>query len=133
MRRAQYRLPALAPGTQDGECALFHFPGQGGSVQANLDRWYGQFEQPDGGSTARRARLESFEASGLPVTLVQVSGTYVASTGPRSGGDPKAGYAMVAGVVETTVGPWFLKCVGPEETIRAAAPSVRALLMTAQP
>ncbi|MGH7340579.1 MAG: hypothetical protein ACREKH_08835, partial [Candidatus Rokuibacteriota bacterium] len=37
MRRAQYRLPALAPETQDGECALFHFPGQGGSVQANLD------------------------------------------------------------------------------------------------
>ncbi|HET9481033.1 MAG TPA: hypothetical protein VFP98_04685 [Candidatus Polarisedimenticolia bacterium] len=143
MRLAQYRIPPAAGDPQAGECALFHFPGQGGTVQANLDRWYGQFEQPDGGSTAERARVETFTAAGgLAVTLTDVSGTYLASMGSMSpmGSVPadhpspaRTGYRMVAGVVETAAGPWFLKCVGPEATMAAAAPSIRSSLQTARP
>jgi len=132
MRLAQYSVPG-PEGQAPAECALFHFPGQGGSVQANLDRWYDQFSQPDGGSTAEKAQVENFEAGGHPVTFVRATGTYMASMGPMAGGgEPLTGYALGAGVIETEQGPWFLKCTGPEATIDAAAPDIRALLDTVQ-
>ena len=61
MRKDQMILPGIEGGPA-GELAVFFFPGTGGSVQANLDRWYGQFTQPDGSSTkekdnASRCRL----------------------------------------------------------------------------
>jgi len=132
MRVAQYRITPAPGDAEPGECALFHFPGQGGSVDANLQRWYGQFQQPDGGSTAERARVENLQANGLPVTLVEVSGTYTASMGGMGGGAAKPGYGMVAGVIVTSEGPWFLKCIGPEATMEAVAPGMRALLATVQ-
>jgi len=130
MRVAQYRITPAPGDSEPGECALFHFPGQGGSVEANLQRWYGQFEQPDGGSTEERARVENFQTNGLPVTFVEAPGTYTASMGGMGGGGPKPGYGMVAGVVVTSEGPWFLKCIGPEATMQAVAPGVRAMLGT---
>ena len=48
MRLAQYRLPGLEGDPEDAELAVFYFGGQGGSVQANVDRWIGQFSNPDG-------------------------------------------------------------------------------------
>ena len=54
MRLAQYRLPG--DGAGDAVLAVFHFgSNQGGSVDANIDRWYGQFSQPDGGDTKARS------------------------------------------------------------------------------
>ncbi|MFQ5702013.1 MAG: hypothetical protein ACE5HU_09235, partial [Acidobacteriota bacterium] len=102
-----------------------------GTVGANLQRWYGQFVQPDGKDTADTARVDRFNAGGLAVTVVRVAGTYTASGGPTMrGGVPRPDYGMVAGVIETGGGPWFLKCVGPETTVRAAAPGIRAALST---
>ena len=133
MRLAQYRVPAEPGDPDESECGLFHFPGTGGTVQANLDRWYGQFQQPDGSSTTEKATVETFESNGLAVTLVEVGGTYSGSMGPMEGGGAKEGYRMVAGVVETAEGPWFLKCTGPDATMRAAAPSVREVLESVGP
>ncbi len=54
MRLAQWSYGAKS------EVVIFYFgSGQGGSVEANLDRWYGQFQQPDGGSTRERAKVRS--------------------------------------------------------------------------
>ena len=39
MRKAQYKLSGRAG---PGECVLFHFPGGGGSVEANIKRWESQ-------------------------------------------------------------------------------------------
>jgi hypothetical protein len=43
MRLATYTIAAT--GDHEGaECGVYYFgPGQGGSIQANLDRWIGQF------------------------------------------------------------------------------------------
>src|SRR5262245_39243612 len=47
VRAAQYKIPGS--GGQDGELILFYFgKDKGGSVQDNLERWYGQFTRPDG-------------------------------------------------------------------------------------
>src|SRR5258708_13344306 len=52
MRVATYTVPA-PPGGETGECAVFAFgPGQGGTVDANVQRWSAQFE---GGPAPQRA------------------------------------------------------------------------------
>ena len=119
MRKAQFALPRAEGDAGDGELVVFYFgPGQGGSVEANIDRWIGQFAQPDGSSSKDKAKVSKKEVSGLAVTRVDLSGTYQA---PMMPGAPErhnsAGYRMLAAVVETPEGPWFFKLVGPEKTI----------------
>jgi hypothetical protein len=55
MRVATYPV-APAPGdSSGGECAVYFFGvGQGGSVQANIDRWEAQFKDPGGKPAPRR-------------------------------------------------------------------------------
>ncbi|MCI0489488.1 MAG: hypothetical protein L0229_23090 [Blastocatellia bacterium] len=119
MRVAQYRLPQAEGDSEDGSLVLYYFgEGQGGSVQANLDRWIGQMEQPDGGSSKEKATTETMTVNGLNATLLDVQGTYTAEMMP-GGGDRhnKSNYRMRAAVVETPRGAYFVKLVGPANTI----------------
>jgi len=116
MRKAQYVLPKVAGDAEDGELAVFYFGlGQGGSVEANIERWIGQISQPDGSSSKDKAKTNKKEIGGMPVTFVDVSGTY--SAGMMSNAPPRQGYRMLAAVAETPEGPWFFKLTGPEKTI----------------
>jgi hypothetical protein len=119
MRKAQFLLPKAEGDGADAELVVFYFgPGQGGSVEANIDRWVGQFGQPDGASSRDKAKTTKSETSGMAVTFVDLAGTYQAPIMP---GAPEAhnspGYRLLASVVETPEGPWFFKLVGPEKTI----------------
>lgn len=125
MRKAEFRWPGVE-GNEDAEMAVFFFPGTGGSVQANLERWYGQFKQADGSATAARAHTQKVDAKGLAVTVTHVTGTYLKSQSPMMMSGPveeKPNYAMLAAIVETANGPWFFKATGPETTISHWRPS----------
>ncbi len=119
MRKAQYRWPGVE-GEGDADMALFHFPGTGGGVEENLQRWYGQFVQPDGTPSEEKAEKSSLQVGGMNVTIVFLTGTYLESTSPMMSGpvEEKPDYAMLAAIVETPNGPWFFKATGPEKTIR---------------
>ena len=119
MRVAQYRLPQAEGDTEDGSLVLFYFgEGQGGSIQANLDRWIGQMEQSDGGSSKEKAKTDTITVNGLNATLLDVSGNYTAEMMPGGGErHNKSNYRMRAAVVETPKGAYFIKLVGPEKTI----------------
>src|SRR5262245_35026478 len=82
MRVAQYLLPRAAGDAEDGELIVYFFGGQGGSVQANLDRWLGQMEQPDGRPSKTVATTETFAVNGMKVTVLDVSGKYIAEMAP---------------------------------------------------
>ena len=118
MRVAQYALPRAPGDAEDGELIVYFFGGQGGSVQANLDRWLGQMEQPDGRPSKAVATTEVLTVSGMKVTVLDVSGKYVAEMAP---GSPtrynKPGFRLKAAVVETTGGPYFVKLTGPAKTV----------------
>lgn len=129
MRKAEFRWPGVE-GNEEAEMAVFFFPDAGGSVQANLDRWYGQFKQTDGSTTAQRAHTEKVDASGLAVTVTHVTGIYLKSQSPMMSGpvEEKPNYAMLAAIVETANGPWFFKATGPEATITHWRPSFDAFV-----
>ena len=119
MRVAQYRLPKAEGDAENGSVVLYYFgQGQGGSTVSNIERWVSQMKQADGGSSKAVAREERFEVNGLKVTTVDVGGTYVAETTPGSGTfENKPGYRLLAAVVETPNGSYFVKLLGPEKTV----------------
>lgn len=118
MRVAQYRLPRAEGDAEDGSLVLYYFSGQGGSVQANLDRWIGQMDQPDGSSSRDKAKTEQTTVNGLQVTVLDVTGTYKAEVAPMSSERVnKPNFRMIAAVVETSTGPYFFKLVGPAKTV----------------
>ena len=123
MRVATYRVPA-AGGAEPGEVAVFFFgPGQGGSVDANVERWSSQFE----GSP--RAERSEKRVSGLGVTLVRIAGTYLAPGGPMmqsQGARPD--YRLLGAIVEAPGGLVFFKLTGPAPTIAAAQAAFDALV-----
>ena len=119
MRVADFALPKVAGDAEDATLTLYFFGGQGGSVQANLDRWIGQMSQPDGRASKDVAKTTTLKtASGLDVTVIDLSGTYIAEVAP---GSPerfnKPGFRLRAAVVTTPEGPYFVKLVGPAKTV----------------
>jgi len=134
-RVAQYRLPPPAGETGDASLVVYYFGSSGaGNVRANLDRWCGQFEQPDGGSSTDAARIEQREINGLEVHTVDLAGTYVAETSPGSGvhrNEPDS--RLLAAVVLTEAGPYYIKLIGPALTVGSWKTTYDDLLATLQP
>ena len=132
MRVAQYALPRAAGDSEDGELIVYFFGGQGGSVQANLDRWLGQMAQPDGRPSKAVATTETLTVNGMKITVLDVSGTYVAEMAP---GSPtrhnKPGFRLKAAVVETGGGPYFVKLTGPAKTVERWNTAFAAFLKSA--
>jgi hypothetical protein len=115
MRVAEFVLPGPAG---DAELVVYYFGGGGGSVDANIQRWLGQMQQPDGSATADKAKRESRTINGLKVSTLDVSGTYVAEVRPGATERHNSpGYRMRTAVVETPRGPYYVKLVGPEKTV----------------
>ncbi|HKP84842.1 MAG TPA: hypothetical protein VJZ26_02020, partial [Blastocatellia bacterium] len=80
MRYAQYKLPRAEGDAADAALVVYYFgQGQGGPVEANLDRWIGQMQQPDGSSSKSKAKTENITVNKMPVTLLDVTGTYTES------------------------------------------------------
>jgi hypothetical protein len=119
MRVAQYKLPKTETDPEDALLVVYYFGAtQGGAVQANIDRWISQMQQPDGSASKDKAKTETSTVNGLKVTSVDVSGTYTAEMAPGTPGQRNdANYRMRAAVIETPKGNYFLKLVGPAKTM----------------
>jgi hypothetical protein len=118
MRLATYRVPAAPGDADETEVSVSR---AGGSVDANVHRWIGQFDE-----AGKDTRVEK-TVRGFKVTVVDVSGTYLGG-GMMPGGrsEPKKGWSFVGAIVETSssVGgtSYFFKMTGPAATVRAARP-----------
>lgn len=118
MRKAQLRLPKAGADTEDASLVVYFFGGQGGTPQANIDRWAGQFEQPDGKSSHDVLQSSQRKVAGMDVHEADLSGTYVAETSPGSGERVhKENWRMLASIVSAPNGPHYVKLVGPAATI----------------
>ncbi len=133
MRAATY---AIAPADGDrnaAECVVNYFgPGQGGGVDANVERWKGQVLGAGGKPAA--AKVTRRTVSGVPMTVVDATGTYTGMGGPMMGGSkPAAGYRLLGAIVEGSGGHVFFKLTGPAKTIAAQEKNFEQLLSSIQP
>jgi hypothetical protein len=118
MRVAEFTLPHADGDAEDAQLIVYYFGGQGGSVDANMQRWVGQMQQPNGKPSSAVATKQTRTVNGLAVTLIDVSGTYVAEMAPGAAArHHKPRFRLRAGVVETANGPYFIKLTGPEKTV----------------
>src|SRR5712691_5783564 len=125
MRVVTYRIPAASGDGEGGEVGVFFFgPGEGGSVDANVDRWLAQFA-PEPGSAKPARRVET--SRGIRVTRVSVEGTYSSGMpgGPRT---PKTTFALLGAIAEGPGGNVFFKLTGPRKTVQKAATRFEALV-----
>jgi hypothetical protein len=128
MRAATYPVPPVAGDREGAECAVYFFgAGQGGSIQANIDRWEGQFKAP-GGKPAP-AKVAKIVVHGLPATTVDVSGEYSGMAGPTATSPVLVtGYRLLGAIVEGPGGNIFIKFTGPAKTVAASQPKFQQLL-----
>jgi hypothetical protein len=119
MRVAQYKLPKADGDPEDASLAVFYFgASQGGATQANIDRWVGQMQQPDGSASKDKAKTADQTINGLKVSTVDVTGIYTAEMSPGSGDrHNNANYRLRGAVIETPKGNYFVKLVGPANTV----------------
>jgi hypothetical protein len=120
MRVAEFVVPRVGDDPEDAETIVYFFGGSGGSVDANIDRWVGQFQTESGGPVPAPKRTTSANGP-LTITAIDVSGTYVAQVRPGSTERfNKPNFRMWAAVVETPKGPYFVKLTGPVRTVAQA-------------
>jgi hypothetical protein len=123
MRLATYHVPAATGAADEAEMSVSR---AGGSTDANIERWIGQFA--DAGQASRGEK----EIRGLKVSLVEVSGTY---QGGMSGSAPtsRRGWTLKGAVVEAEDGAYFFKLTGPTASVRAAHRDFDALVQSMSP
>jgi len=122
MRYATYIVPAATP-DQVAECAVYYFgPGKGGGVDANLERWIGEFEQLQAHDVTTR------EVHGMKISQVLASGTYsghgMQSQEPAEHGN----WSLLGAIVEGPNGDVFFKLTGPSATVGAARKEFDSML-----
>jgi hypothetical protein len=110
MRLATYRVPRAPGDVVDAELSIAR---AGGLVDANVERWIGQFEP-----AARQARRTMRTVGLAPITMVEVQGTYSGGMGKDT--SPHSGWALIGAIASTPGTPYFFKLTGPEKTVRAA-------------
>ncbi len=132
MRKAQYLLPREDGDPSDGDMVLFFFGvNQGGPIEANIDRWVGQFSTADGDPIPDSGRVvKTEERNGLTITTLDVAGHYVNTMAPGGGSQAKEAKRMLAAIVETPGGRWFFKGTGPVNTMAKHKSAFDAMLAT---
>ncbi len=132
MRVATYWV---GTGSTQADCAVFFFgPGQGGTVEDNINRWIGQFTLPGGGSAKDKAAINKETIAGLDVTTIDLAGTYMASMGgPMSSQkEERPDYRMLGAIIEAPQGPVFFKLTGPKDVVTAAQDDFTKLVQSVQ-
>ncbi|HCN27694.1 MAG TPA: hypothetical protein DIT64_02700 [Verrucomicrobiales bacterium] len=120
MRAATLKI-SVEGAEQPLEAVFYYFgAGQGGDVEANVQRWFGQFEgKPE-------TKREDIEAGGKKVTLVTATGTYMdgAMFGPKT---PKPDSMLLGSIIPGPDAPVFIKLTGPKAAVAKVADEFRAL------
>ncbi len=113
----EFAAPAVEGDKTAGRVTVM---GAGGSVEANINRWIGQFSQADGTATRERAVIEKGKVDGQEVHLVDIAGTFKDQRGPFAPATIREDYRMMGAIIVTEkLGQYFVKLYGPKKTIAA--------------
>ena len=120
MRLATYKVPRAPRDPEDAEVSGTQV---GGSLEANIDRWMGQFDAAARNGVKRTQRT----VHGLSVVIVEIHGTYSSGMDPSA---DRAHWALLAAIIETPGMPHFFKITGPEKTVTSARSELDEMLGT---
>jgi len=125
MRLAQLKVPADG-GLEGAAMVVYYFgPSQGGTLEANVERWQSQFTGPDGDPVAP----EITELNGaLPAKLVVLRGNYARGVGVGPVGEALPNRMLLAAIVQTPQGNLYPQLHGPAAVVEQARPAFVAFV-----
>lgn len=110
----EFSVPAAEGDEQLGRMTIM---AAGGSIDANIERWYAQFKQPAGGAV-EAAKPEKLKVGDVEVHLVDIAGTFMDRPNPMAAGVERENYRMLAAIlVGDKIGQYFVKFYGPAKTV----------------
>ncbi len=121
---AEFSLPRVAPDTADGRLTVAV---AGGTIQQNVDLWRQQFS-----GKPEKESQEKLTVAGVPVTLVDFSGTYTDQRGMGGPAEKGKGYRMLGAILDVRGRLHFIKCYGPQKTIAAHSEEFRGFVQSLQ-
>ena len=112
-RTLQYTVAGGADSTSAADLIVSVFKeGDGGPIDANIERWRGQFRNGEEIATAKSSKGE---VQGMTLTHVEIEGDYMSMGAPA----PKSGYMQLAAIVEAPGRNVFFRLTGPKSTVEA--------------
>jgi hypothetical protein len=121
---AEFVLPKAEGDDADGRVTVST---AGGSVEANIDRWKGQFDpQP------QEASQDEIDVAGLKITVVDFSGDYNDQRGPFAPAVKRPDYRMIAAIIPIDGQLHFIKATGPQKTIAESADAIHEFIRSAR-
>jgi hypothetical protein len=121
---AEITLPRAGNDEADGRLTV---SAAGGSVDANLERWRGQFGGKPESSTQDKKQID-----GMDVVIVDYAGTFNDQAGPFAPGVKRPGYRMLGAILPVGDQLHFVKATGPQATIAAHADRIHAFIASAK-
>lgn len=114
MRKATFEAPKVG---SDAEAPTMSVIVAGGGVDANIDRWVGQFDE----SAKETLQKDKKTVGPYEVTIVQMKGTFSGGGGMMGApSTPQTGWALLGAVVVVGQDLWFFKMTGPAASVDAA-------------
>ena len=125
MRAAQFKVTD-SDGKTSAEVAFFQFgPGAAGGVQANVDRWLGQFNEP---RDQINAKVEEVTIGKTKVTYVSGQGTYRSGM-PGGPTTPMPDYGLLGAMIgndgDNII---FIKMTGPKGLVKSATEDFKKMV-----
>ncbi len=120
---AEFSLPRAEGDSADGRLTVST---AGGSVEANLERWKGQF------SKLESSHEEKLDTPVGAVTVVDFAGEFNDQPGPFAPAVQRSAYRMLAAIIPINGQLHFVKAVGPQKTIGAHAEEIKAFVRSVQ-
>lgn len=98
----------------------------GGGIEANLQRWVGQFGQASG----ERPRRDTLNVDGTRSEWLDVRGTFRSQVGSRPG--PHENWRLLGVAIPMSPRPFLLKLVGPRAAVSSFENQFRGFVRSAQ-
>lgn len=128
MLEAEFEIAKVGDDENNGRLTIM---GAGGSINANIDRWIGQFTNADGSPLADVETTTS-EIAGQKVHMVDLYGTFADGMGgPVGPKTDREDYRMLGAIIETEIdGKYFVKFYGPKKTVDENAAAFKKMLQS---
>lgn len=114
-RLAQFKIVTPGEG-MTAEVIVYYFgKGEGGTAEANIERWQGQFV----GTENRPVTpvVDRFQSNGMTVTTAELHGAYARGIGIGPVGVPKPDQTLLAAVVESPEGNLIIQLHGKAPSV----------------
>jgi hypothetical protein len=121
-RTHEFMLPRADADKEDAELVVLYLAGGGGGTEANIKRWKDGMAAPLGKSIDDVTKVTEFKVGDVPITYVEISGTYLYKFPPASPNakvTPKENFRFIGVVFDSKDGPFFIKLAGPALTVQA--------------